>query len=47
MANGQQGSTQVEVRVARGRPLTGAILGILIGLALAIVLQQQGVWPLD
>lgn len=47
MANGQDGSTQLEVRVARGRPLSGAILGILIGLALAIVLQQQGVWPLD
>ena len=29
------------------RPLTGAILGFLLGLALAIVLQQQGVWPLD
>ena len=29
------------------RPLTGAILGFLIGLALAVVLQQQGVWPLD
>jgi len=47
MANGQQGSTQVEVRIARGRPLTGTILGILIGLAVAILLQQQGVWPLD
>lgn len=47
MANGEQDSTQVEVRVARGRPLTGAILGILIGLAIAVLLQQQGVWPLD
>jgi len=47
MANGQQGSAQVEVRTARGRPLTGTILGVLIGLAVAIVLQQQGVWPLD
>jgi len=47
MANGQEGSTQVAVKVARGRPLSGAILGILIGLAVAIVLQQQGVWPLD
>jgi hypothetical protein len=47
MANGQQNSTQVEVRIARGRPLTGAILGILIGLAIAVLLQQQGVWPLD
>lgn len=47
MANGQQDPTQVEVRIARGRPLTGTILGILIGLAVAILLQQQGVWPLD
>lgn len=29
------------------RPLTGAILGFLLGLAIAVVLQQQGVWPLD
>ena len=46
MANGQ-GATQVVVKVARGRPLTGALLGIVIGLAIAVVLQQQGVWPLD
>ncbi len=43
----QQTPTRTEVRVARGRPLTGAILGILIGLAIAVLLQQQGVWPLD
>jgi hypothetical protein len=35
-----------EVQIVR-RPLTGALLGILIGLCVAIVLQQQGVWPLD
>ena len=29
------------------RPLTGAILGYIIGLAIAVVLQRQGVWPLD
>ncbi len=29
------------------KPLTGAILGFILGLALAVVLQQQGVWPLD
>ncbi|MEA1904253.1 MAG: hypothetical protein U9N56_12105 [Actinomycetota bacterium] len=39
--------THTEVRRARARPLTGAILGILIGLAVAVVLQQQGIWPLD
>jgi hypothetical protein len=29
------------------RPLTGAVLGIIIGLAMAVILQQQGIWPLD
>lgn len=29
------------------RPLTGALLGLVIGVCLAIVLQQQGIWPLD
>ncbi len=29
------------------KPLTGALLGIVLGLALAVVLQQAGVWPLD
>jgi len=29
------------------KPLSGAVLGLLIGVALAVVLQRQGVWPLD
>ncbi|MGD2060104.1 MAG: hypothetical protein PVF87_04500 [Acidimicrobiia bacterium] len=29
------------------KPLTGTILGILIGIALAVILARQGVWPLD
>lgn len=29
------------------RPLSGALLGILLGLAIALILQQQGIWPLD
>ena len=29
------------------RPGTGAALGVLIGFAVAVILQQQGVWPLD
>jgi len=33
--------------MAKPRPLTAAILGVIIGLAVAVVLQQQGVWPLD
>jgi len=47
MTEEQAESTEVQVRVARGRPLTGAILGTLIGLAVAVLLQQQGFWPLD
>ncbi|MGH3650078.1 MAG: hypothetical protein ACRDU9_05155, partial [Acidimicrobiia bacterium] len=29
------------------RPLTGTILGILIGVAVAVILARQGVWPMD
>ena len=29
------------------KPLTGAILGVLIGVAAAIFLARQGIWPLD
>jgi len=29
------------------RPLTGAILGFLLGLAIAVIFQQQGLYPLD
>jgi hypothetical protein len=27
--------------------MTGAVLGIILGLAIAVVLQQEGIWPLD
>lgn len=29
------------------RPLTGALLGILVGVAIAVLLQQHGIWPPD
>lgn len=29
------------------RPLAGALLGILVGVAIAVLLQQHGIWPLD
>jgi hypothetical protein len=29
------------------RPLSGALLGLLLGLAIAVILQQLGFWPLD
>lgn len=31
----------------QGRPVLGAISGLLLGLFIAIDLQQFGVWPLD
>jgi hypothetical protein len=36
-----------DVKVAKARPITGLILGLIAGLALAVILQQAGVWPLD
>ena len=35
------------VKVARARPITAVFLGLVAGLALAVILQQGGVWPLD
>jgi len=29
------------------RPLSGALLGLVMGLAIAVILQQLGIWPLD
>lgn len=29
------------------RPLTGALLGVVIGIAIAVLIQQHGIWPLD
>jgi len=43
----QSTSTELTIETARAKPLTGSLLGILIGLAVAIVIQQQGIWPLD
>lgn len=31
----------------RRKPLSGAIVGILVGLAIAVILARQGVWPPD
>lgn len=35
------------VKVAKARPITAVVLGLIAGLALAVILQQGGVWPLD
>ncbi|MFZ0626932.1 MAG: hypothetical protein WAN34_10600 [Acidimicrobiia bacterium] len=38
----------VTTRVKKGaRPWSGFFLGLILGLALAVILQQAGVWPLD
>ena len=29
------------------KPVSGAIWGIILGIAVAVVVQQQGIWPLD
>jgi hypothetical protein len=38
---------ETTVKVARARPITAVVLGLIAGLALAVILQQGGVWPLD
>jgi hypothetical protein len=35
------------MEVSRARPISSMLLGLLFGIALAVVLQQAGVWPLD
>lgn len=35
------------VIIARAKPLTALIFGLLVGLAIAVLLQQAGIWPLD
>ena len=52
MPNGQ-GSDSVHsagetVRVqTQARPWSGLLLGVLLGLSIAVMVQQAGVWPLD
>ena len=40
------GTETVRVQT-RARPWSGLFLGILLGLSIAVILQQAGVWPLD
>lgn len=35
------------MNTAKEKPLTGLFFGLLVGLAIAVLLQQGGVWPLD
>ena len=46
MGNDQGHAQTVRVR-KRARPWSGFFLGLLLGLAVAVLLQQAGVWPLD
>src|SRR5690554_1760156 len=43
----EQESDRVMTVPGPARPLTGALLGIVLGLCIAVVIQQQGIWPLD
>ncbi|HSO50785.1 MAG TPA: hypothetical protein VLS86_09570, partial [Acidimicrobiia bacterium] len=43
----EQGQIETAVVVKEARPFTGFFLGLLFGVALAVILQQAGVWPLD
>lgn len=33
--------------IARAKPITALIFGLIVGLAIAVLLQQSGIWPLD
>jgi hypothetical protein len=46
MGNGQRYSETVGVK-KQARPWSGFFLGLLLGLAVAVLLQQAGVWPMD
>lgn len=39
--------TEIQIKVAKARPFSGGLLGIVIGLCGAVLLQQHGIWPLD
>jgi len=46
MGNDQGNAATVRVQ-KKARPWSGFLLGLLLGLAIAVLLQQAGVWPLD
>ena len=46
MGNDQRHAASVRVK-KQARPWNGFFLGLLLGLAIAVLLQQAGVWPLD
>ena len=46
MGNDQANTGTVRVK-KQARPWSGFFLGLLLGLAVAVLLQQAGVWPLD
>jgi hypothetical protein len=46
MGNDQTHSETVRVR-KQARPWAGFFLGLLLGLSVAVIVQQAGIWPLD
>ena len=45
MSIGQEPETALVIKSAR--PFTGFFLGLILGIALAVMVQQAGLWPLD
>ncbi len=46
MSTGQE-PIETALVTKEARPFTGFFLGLILGIALAVILQQAGVWPLD
>jgi hypothetical protein len=46
MGNGQTPTQTVRIQKS-ARPWSGFFLGALLGLSVAVILQQAGIWPLD
>lgn len=46
MSNEQQAVTTTRVK-KEARPWSGFFLGLILGIAVAVILQQAGVWPVD
>ncbi len=46
MGNDQTTAETIRVR-KQARPWTGFFLGLLLGISIAVILQQAGIWPLD
>jgi hypothetical protein len=43
----EQEPTTTALVTKSARPFTGFLLGLILGIALAVIIQQAGIWPLD